>query len=398
MSEMDSAPTNNSTESAADQQTDQPTNQQQSTDLLNVVDLLNERIRILETRCEDLESQLAACNVQLETEIRKRQLNRSQREQVIDAVENGATAAKVSREFNVHPKTVYNIVKSQKIFRKKYDNSNRFLLNAQDKVDINELKGESLRSIQAKLSSNVSIDTIDRHFKREGCKTYVKLNKNNLDRVPKDQRLKFAREYGSWGIEEWKRVIFTDETTIKNRASKEYVRCRPDERFQVTYYNRRSARQLSVNLWGFVNFYEKKLFRISSNFNRTEMFELLFDCGVLDYIKLLVPGPLYYQQDNCKVHLTSENLNIISLKGFILIKNWPSWSPDLNPIEVVWAILKKKVYLRLNEIEVNNEDELFDVCEQCFNDIDQQTIQQIISKLPLIIDEVFEIDGDITKN
>ena len=41
MSEMDSAPTNNSAESAADQQTDQPTNQQQSTDLLNVVDLLN---------------------------------------------------------------------------------------------------------------------------------------------------------------------------------------------------------------------------------------------------------------------------------------------------------------------------------------------------------------------
>lgn len=111
-----------------------PTNQQQSNqqiaELLNVIDLLNDRISILETRCKELESQLADCDVQLETETRnlKRQLNYGQREQVIDAVENWVTAAKVSREFTVNPKTVYNIVKSQTIFRKKYDNSSRFLL------------------------------------------------------------------------------------------------------------------------------------------------------------------------------------------------------------------------------------------------------------------------------
>lgn len=328
----------------------------------------------------------------------KKQLTSFERGQIKKELEDGVEPVILANEYSVSPRTIKRIGKKESTKRKSYDNSNRFKLNEQDKVDIEEAGTTNLSKVNQYIGNKVHNRTISRHYKRISYRTYKALNKTHLNNYNKKKRLSFAHLYGWWSHKQWKRVIFTDETTVQNFSSKEFIRCKKEDRFNIEYYNKKAAKRISVNIWGFINFYESRIFKISHNFDRTEYYELLNDSGVLEYIKYVVPGTtLYFQQDNFRVHKTAENVNLTKLNGFNLFPNWPAYSPDLNPIEIVWAILKKKVSIRIKEVEVKTEDDLFDLCNQCFLEISQKTIQDLILSLPLNLDEVIRLNGEMTR-
>jgi transposase len=49
-----------------------------------------------------------------------------------------------------------------------------------------------------------------------------------------------------------------------------------------------------------------------------------------------------------------------------LLEDWPSGSPDLNPIESLWAILKRRV----EELGPRTKDELIEVIVTAWESID----------------------------
>jgi transposase len=68
---------------------------------------------------------------------------------------------------------------------------------------------------------------------------------------------------------------------------------------------------------------------------------------------------------------------------------WPANSPDLNPIENIWAILKQNVEKRT----VRNKEDLVKVVEDEWCKIDQDLIRKIIESMPKRISQVVERNG-----
>ena len=74
---------------------------------------------------------------------------------------------------------------------------------------------------------------------------------------------------------------------------------------------------------------------------------------------------------------------------------WPSQSPDLNPIEHLWAHVKRK--LNQYESPARGMNELWERIEEVWNEIDQEICWNLIRSMPSRIKAVLKAKGMWTK-
>ena len=77
------------------------------------------------------------------------------------------------------------------------------------------------------------------------------------------------------------------------------------------------------------------------------------------------------------------------------IGNWPSKSPDLNPIENLWGILARKVYPNCKQY--TSKEELKTAIIEAWDSIDQETIESLVASMPRRIHAVLDVNGNSTK-
>ena len=101
-----------------------------------------------------------------------------------------------------------------------------------------------------------------------------------------------------------------------------------------------------------------------------------------------------FQQDNAPIHTTKMLMEWFSQQHFTLLP-WPSQSPDLNPIEHLWAILKQA--LNRYDCLPSGMVELWDRVVEIFYFITSDDCRRLVESMPRQIAFVVKAKGKWTK-
>jgi transposase len=74
-----------------------------------------------------------------------------------------------------------------------------------------------------------------------------------------------------------------------------------------------------------------------------------------------------FQQDNARVHTAKHTKTTIEKAGWSVVEGFPPYSPDLNPIEQVWALMNPRVattHPRTLEELIQATQDVWDAMEQ----------------------------------
>ena len=113
---------------------------------------------------------------------------------------------------------------------------------------------------------------------------------------------------------------------------------------------------------------------------------------MLPYAEWEMPLRFVFQHDNDPKHkskVVSEWINEKRIK----VLEWPAQSPDLNPIENMWSIMKH----HLGKINCTNKKMLLTEAEKVWQNIDRGLIEKLLSSMPKRCEEVLKNRGYWTK-
>jgi len=107
-----------------------------------------------------------------------------------------------------------------------------------------------------------------------------------------------------------------------------------------------------------------------------------------------------FQHDNARVHQAGHVRDYLDYKvdtfdGKLQIMEWPSQSPDLNPIESVWAYIKKQLQKRPSKPSSFNH--LFEVVVEEWQSIPSRVLENMIESMPRRVNMVIKNRGGSTK-
>ena len=113
----------------------------------------------------------------------------------------------------------------------------------------------------------------------------------------------------------------------------------------------------------------------------------------LDNQTLALCKKLVFMQDNAPAHSARVMKQYLADLG-IEDKNlmiWPPNSPDLNPIENFWSIIKHKIYT--NNAQFSSKQGLWEAIERALKSVDVQTIKNLTESINNCIFDVIKCQG-----
>jgi transposase len=206
-------------------------------------------------------------------------------------------------------------------------------------------------------------------------------------------------QYQSWTAEDWKRVVWSDETKVSCLGSGGLERVWKEPGHALTEQHVQATVKFgggSLMMWGCMTAQGVgHACRIDDRLDAQLYVRILDDefLGTLEYYGL-EKDEIVFQQDNDPKH-TSRIAHEWLENNKVEVLKWPAQSPDLNPIEHLWHRLKRQ--LAAYEIEPTSIDDLWERVEAEWEKIPPQVCIDLIESMPRCIAAVLKAKGGYTK-
>lgn len=215
-------------------------------------------------------------------------------------------------------------------------------------------------------------------------------------------RLQFARSHLDWEVEQWKRVLFSDESRMCLHGSDRRGRVyrRPGERYaQCCFAETVAYGGGSCMMWAGISFDGKTELVFVPGGGRgggltsdRYITDILQD-HVLSYAGY-IGDDFLLMHDNARCHTARATTEYLEEVG-IATMDWPALSPDLNPIEHMWDELKRRV--RSRNPAPSSVDELKSALIEEWEGIPQESIRKLIRSMKNRLRAVIRARGGNTK-
>jgi transposase len=120
------------------------------------------------------------------------------------------------------------------------------------------------------------------------------------------------------------------------------------------------------------------------------------------YLPDTIESEQVFMQDNAPVHTAKAVKAWLHSQPFQTME-WPPYSPDLNPIEHVWAQLKKMVYKDYPELVTARggakdlQQRLSNAIIDCWKRLDEDFLWKLTESMPRRVQAVLKAKGSYTK-
>lgn len=248
---------------------------------------------------------------------------------------------------------------------------------------IRQNNSQSLRSMATKLSQediNMSYKTVGRRLEELGYKNGLPIGTPMLTATQKANRVEWAQNHLN---DCWEKTLFSDETAFQLFRNT----------IKYWYKGSRPVRPLPKNrqkilAWGGFCIKGK-----TNLFCFTRIMDAKFYIEILEQhipeVRRMLGRRWRFQQDNDPKH-TSRLAKEFLQENVPEVIDWPSNSPDLNPIENLWSIVKHNIEKRLPQ----NIDELKQFMIEEWEKIPESFLVNLVQSMKKRCQLVIERNGE----
>ena len=215
--------------------------------------------------------------------------------------------------------------------------------------------------------------------------------KQELTEVQKTQRLEFCY----WVLshqEEVENAIFSDESRFQLGPDNRWRRIKRGVTNETCFVSRNKF-PLSVMVWGAIGKgFRSKLVMCSNSEDSEEYVQILEKSDLISEAdKVYGQGCWCLVQDGASCHRSRRALDWLDKRRVSIVPGWPPNSPDLNPIEMVWGVMKKKIQWGN---EKKTREEMFTKLQRVWEDVARESIDSLVSSFIHRCQMVVDAAGD----
>ncbi len=216
-----------------------------------------------------------------------------------------------------------------------------------------------------------------------------------LNQRQRPKRLTWAVEKKNWTVAQWSKVLFSDKSKFCISFGNQGPRVwRKSGEAQNPCCLRSSVKfPQSVMIWAAMSSAGfGPLCFLKSTVNAAIYQEILEHFMLPSADKLYGDADFIFQQDLAPAH-TAKGTKSWFNDHDVTVLDWPANSPDLNPIENLWGIVKRK----MRDTRPNNADDLKATVKETWASIPPQQCHKLITSMPRRIEAVIKAKGAPTK-
>lgn len=277
-------------------------------------------------------------------------------------------------------------------------------------------RGQSATNVAKRLTRKgypISDRTVRRYWKRTlGLKAYKMCVRPKLTKKQRDHRVKFCKERRNWTVDDWKRVLFSDESTFQMFNS-------PNRQNDRVWAQDPSAVPVAPSVkfpsklmvWGMMSHQglsELHVIPEKTSVDSHYYVDTILENACLPAINRTASSgsvlkrcmvddrsTCIFMQDGAPAHRSAKAQRwcAANLPDFWRKEVWPGNSPDLNPIEELWAIVqqdldKQKPAANLRGLQAQ--------LKRAWSNIKPSVLHNLVASMPNRIRTCIRVRGEYT--